>query len=99
MRATPESLPLGALAIRKNLRNVYPDHRPLTNCVGRDEGKYTNWYEKIVVCEEGPGNHAKRRDVPERANVQQRATTQPVDEPNSDEREDKIGYADSHGLQ
>ena len=52
-----------------------------------------------MLGEESPGRQAQRDDVAERANIEQRAAAQPVNQPESDEGENQVGHADSDGLQ
>ena len=42
---------------------------------------------------------AEREDVTERANIEQRAAAEPVNQPEADKGEDQVGHADADGLE
>ena len=54
---------------------------------------------EIMICKKGPGDEAERGDVAERADIKKSAPAQPVNQPEADERENKIGDADADRLQ
>ena len=88
-----------AVAVRENLRNKYPDHRALTHCMGSDEGKDADRDNGVVMREKRPRRHTQGGDVPERTDIEERAATHPVNQPESHECEDQIGDADADGLE
>src|SRR5260221_9434607 len=52
-----------------------------------------------MLREERQGNETERADITERPNVKQRASAQPVNEPQPHEGEDEIGHTNSHRLE
>jgi len=52
-----------------------------------------------AAMKESPGNRSQRCDVTERANKEQRAAAQPVNEPQANKGENEIGNTDADGLQ
>ena len=86
-------------AVRKDFRYEHPDHSALADGMRGDERENARRHDGVMLGEERPGGQAKRRDVAERADIEQRAAPQSVDQPQPDEREDQVGDAYADGLQ
>ena len=99
VREAAERLALGALPIRKDLRNKHPNDRALTDGMRGDEGEDTNRHDAVVLGKKSPGNQTERADVSERADKEKRAATEPVNQPEADEGENQVGQPNPDGLQ
>ena len=75
----------------KDLRNQNPYHSTLPNRVSGDECENTSSYDAVRLRKIGVGAKSQRDDVTCRANVQQSAAAETVDQPEPDKRKDQIG--------
>jgi hypothetical protein len=87
------------MPIWKNLRDEDPDDRALADGMRGDEGKDARGHDAEVLGEKRPRAQPERRDVAERADDEQRAPSEPVDEPEARKREEEIRDANADGLQ
>src|ERR1041385_5972277 len=94
-----ERLARRAVGVGEDLGDQNPDHGALADRVRRDKGEDAGRHDGDVAGIEGPRAEAERRDVAERADEQQRAPAEPVDEPEADEGEDEVRDADADRLQ
>src|SRR5258708_7719672 len=99
MGKAAEGLALRALAVWKDLGDVHPDHGALTDRMRRNECEDADRYQSKMLRKKGPGHEPERGNVAERANQQQRAAPQPVNEPQTHKSENQIGRADTYRLQ
>src|ERR1019366_4969662 len=99
VREAAESLAFRAMTVGKYLGDENPDDRSLTDRVRGNEGEDTNRHDRVMLCKKGPGDETERADVAERADKEKSATAQPVNQPEADKGENKVGDADSDGLQ
>ncbi len=87
------------MAVRKNFRDENPDDRALADGVRRNERKNARRHDAEMLGEKRPRRQSQRDDVTERADEQQRAAAQPVNQPQADKREQQVGYADPDRLE
>src|SRR5208337_2034360 len=87
------------MTIGEYLGDENPDDRALTNRMRCDERENTNRHDRKTLGKEGPRHQAKRSDVAERADNQERSSAKPVNQPKADEGKDQIGDADADRLQ
>lgn len=99
MREAAERLTFCSKPVRKNFRNEHPDDRALADGVRGDEGKDARRHDGEVFSKERPRAQSERPDVAERSDVEQRASTEAINQPQADEREDKVRHANTDGLQ
>ena len=97
MCETAEGLTFRTLTVGKDFGNENPDDRALSNSVRSDKGEDANRHDGVMLREEGPSHQTERGDVAERADIEQGAAAEPVDEPEANECEDQIGDADAKG--
>src|SRR5262245_24194723 len=98
MGEAAERLSFGPMPVGKDLGDEHPNDCSLPDGVGRDEAEQACGHYRKMLGEECPGGETERQDVSERADVEQRAPAQAVDEPETDEGEDQVGQADADRL-
>ena len=99
MGETAERLAFGAVAVGEDLRNEHPNNRPLAHGVRGDERKDAPRHNGVVLREKRPCCQPQRRDIAKRADVEQRAPAEPVNQPEAHEGEDQVGDANADGLE
>src|SRR5580698_1200568 len=83
MRETAQRLAFRTMPVGKYLRDENPDNRSLTNRVGGDEGEDAYRHNGVMIGKKSPGHKAERGNISERADVEQRAAAETIDQPES----------------
>src|ERR1019366_2522050 len=99
VRKTAQRLAFNTKLVWKYFRDEHPDDRPLTDGVGGDEAKDANGNNRKMFSKERPSDQSQREDVTKRADIEQRAPPQTINEPQPKKSENQVGQADADGLQ
>src|SRR5215472_158004 len=99
VREAAEGLPLGAMLIREDLGNKYPNDGSLADRVGRNKSEDTDGDNRVVLSKESPCHQTERRNIAERPHEKKRATPESIDEPKSDKCKYQIRNPDADRLQ
>src|SRR5262245_33547268 len=99
MGEATQGLPFGPMTIREDLGNENPDHRSLAHGVRGDERKKAGRDDGKMLGEETPRNQSQREDVAKRADVEQTAPADPVNQPQAQKGENDVDDANPSGLQ
>ena len=99
VRRAADRLAGGPVGVREDLRDEDPDHGPLADGMGGDEGEDAGRHDRKIAGRKCPRTQPQRNDVAQRSDHQQRPPAEPIDEPQAHEREHEVRDADADRLQ